>query len=91
MINSAKNVKQLARCQHVDRVKMVDNSDNDKDTRIVYDSEKDPDWAKGGEPPVDKYAKLPEMNEKEQHDDQPIGIVVSLCSLADIGLMILQD
>lgn len=65
---------------------MVDNSSNDEAAKIVYDSEKDPDWAKGGEPPVDKYANLPDCNGKEQ-DDRPIGIVVSLSACVEVGLM----
>lgn len=69
MISSAKNVVALGTNENVHRVKMVDNSSDDEDEIIVYDSDKDPNWAKGGRPPVEKF--IP-MNEGKQNGKSSI-------------------
>lgn len=50
-----KSVQKLGVKAHLDRVRLVDNSADDRQPKVVYDSEEDQAWQEGRPIDVDKY------------------------------------
>lgn len=67
--SAPKSVEQLAHKDYVDRVRLLDNSSNDKPPHLVYDSANDPGFEKEGNT-VDVMKWIKKEQESSEHQKE---------------------